>query len=56
MCLETKALLNVLISVKGDEGHRVDAFVDNKVLISAWKNEGARSRELNTVLKQLFQF
>ena len=57
MTLETKALLNVLRSVRAEvRGHRVDAYVDNKVLISAWENEGTRSRELNTVLKQLFNF
>ena len=57
MTLETKALLNVLKSVKeAIRRHRVDAYVDNKVLISAWENEGTRSRELNTVLKQLFDF
>ena len=30
--------------------------MDNKILISAWENEGTRSRELNAVLKQLFHF
>ena len=38
MTLETKALLNVLKSVKEEvTRHRVDAYIDNKVLKSAWK-------------------
>lgn len=57
MSLEAKGLLNVLKSVKDDiKGHRVDAHVDNQVLLNSWKNQGARSRELNKVLKELFQF
>lgn len=56
MSLEAKALLNVLKSVKDDiRGHRVDAHVDNQVLINSWKNQGTRSREMNTVIKELFQ-
>ena len=39
MTLETKALLNVLLSVKEEVmRHRIDAYVDNKVLINAWEN------------------
>ncbi|MEW8544651.1 MAG: reverse transcriptase domain-containing protein, partial [Candidatus Thiodiazotropha sp.] len=57
MVLESKALLNVIRSIKGFlKGERVDAGVDNMVLINAWKNEGCRSRELNVVLKDLFAF
>ena len=57
MTLETKALLNILTSVKEEvKGHRIDAYVDNKILISAWENEGTRPKELNIVLKQLFHF
>ena len=32
----------------------VDAFVDNKAVVDAWNNQGGRSIELNTALKQLF--
>ena len=56
MVLEAKALLNVLISIKDQiQGQRLDAGVDNMALLNAWKNEGCKSRELNVVLKEIFE-
>ncbi len=50
MVLEAKALLNVLKSLAVHiSKHRVDANVDNQVLINAWNNEGSKSRDLNAV-------
>lgn len=57
MVLEAKALLNVLRSVKDSIfGRRVDSGVDNLALLNGWKNDGTRSRELNKVLKDIFDF
>lgn len=57
MVLEARALLNMLRAIKANiKGHRVVAFVDNKVLISAWNNEGCRSSPMNQVLKEIFHF
>lgn len=57
MSLEARALLNVLKLVKDDiQGHRVDTDVDDQVLIKSWKNQGTHSREMNMVIKELFQF
>jgi hypothetical protein len=35
---------------------RVEAQVDNMVLLHSWNNEGSRSQELNKVLKKIFTF
>lgn len=57
MVLEAKALLLSLESFKDTvQNTRVDAQVDNTVLIAAWQNEGCRSREMNDTLKLLFNF
>ncbi len=57
MVLEGHALLHVLQSVLVDiRCHRVDARVDNQVLINAWNKEGCKSREMNDVIKFLFDF
>ncbi|MES9884567.1 MAG: reverse transcriptase domain-containing protein [Sedimenticola sp.] len=57
MVLEGHALLHVLQSVLVDiRCHRVDARVDNQVLINAWNKEGCKSREMNDVIKLLFDF
>ena len=57
MVLEAKALLNVLRTL-GDriQGHRIDANIDSMVLLNAWMNQGSHSRELNLVLKDIFDF
>ena len=55
MVLEAKALLNVLHAVSGRiKGKRVDANVDNLALFHSFYNEGSKSRELNGVLKTIF--
>ena len=55
--LEAMALLKVLREAKGQiKGQRVDAKVDNMSLYHAFYNEGCKSRELNGVLKDLFNF
>ena len=55
MILEGKALLNVLWATSDHiRGKRVDANVDNKALLHSCYNEGSKSRELNSVLKQIF--
>lgn len=57
MVLEARALLNVLTCFESHTlNTRVDANVDNTVLIAAWQNEGCRCAELNKVLKELFHF
>ena len=57
MVLEAMALLKVLRAAKGQiKGQRVDAKVDNVSLYHAFYNEGCKSRELNGVLKDLFNF
>ena len=55
MILEGKALLNVLRAVSDRiRGKRVDANVDNQALFYSFYNEGSKSRELNSVLKEIF--
>ena len=55
--LEGYALLNVLEPFKRDlSGKRVDAHVANQVIIKAWNNEGCKSRDVNNVIKVLFDF
>ncbi|CAC5393955.1 unnamed protein product [Mytilus coruscus] len=57
MILEAFALLNVLKSFRDKiKGFRIDANVDNNVLIYAWNNEGSRSSQLNSVIKDFFKF
>ena len=57
MVLEAQALLSVLRTL-GDriQGHRIDANIDSMVLLNAWMNQGSHSRELNLVLKDIFDF
>ena len=55
MILEGKALLNVLRATSDHiRGKRVDANIDNKALLHSYYNEGSKSRELKSVLKQIF--
>ncbi|CAC5412043.1 unnamed protein product [Mytilus coruscus] len=57
MIQEAYALLNVLKSFRDKiQGFRIDANVDNKALIYAWDNEGSRSSQLNSVIKDIFKF
>ena len=35
--------------------HRVDAFVDNMALVSAWHGQGGRNSQLTDVIKEFFQ-
>lgn len=54
---ETQALLN---TVKGllssTQNERVDAFVDNKVLLACWEKHVSRSPVISEILKTLFFF
>ena len=55
MVLEAYALRNVLRAFASNiRSSRVDAQVDNTSLIAAWNNEGCRSSELNTAIKDIF--
>ena len=55
MILEGKALLNVLRAISDRiRGKRVDANVDNHALLLSFYNEGSKSRELNSLLKEIF--
>ncbi|WAR14863.1 hypothetical protein MAR_004968 [Mya arenaria] len=56
MILEGLALIKVLRAVRlRIASHRVDAKIDNKVLLHAWVNQGCKSHEMNLVIKDLFQ-
>lgn len=52
---EALALKNAIISL-GDKvkNSRIDAKVDNKVLVFAWNNKYSKNEELNTILKDIF--
>lgn len=57
MVLEGYALLRVLESVrKHIKSSRINAYVDNQVLINALSIQGCRYKELKALLKDLFQF
>ena len=57
MVLEGYALLSVLKAFKSHvAGKRIDCQVDSQVLIQTWENEGSRSRDMNDVIKGLFNF
>ncbi|MEW8340539.1 MAG: hypothetical protein AB2708_11875, partial [Candidatus Thiodiazotropha taylori] len=57
MVLEAKSLLHVLEALKDNvRGHRVVGFVDSKVLIDGWSNEGCKCSAMNSVLKEIFSF
>ncbi|KAK3706546.1 hypothetical protein QZH41_013035 [Actinostola sp. cb2023] len=54
---EALALLRTLESLSGDTSNaRIDAFVDNKVLLDSWIKQTSRSPAITTVMKQLFSF
>ncbi|KAK3741229.1 hypothetical protein QZH41_017137, partial [Actinostola sp. cb2023] len=54
---EALALLRTLESLSGDTSNaRIDAFVDNKVLLDSWIQQTSRSPAITTVMKQLFSF
>ena len=56
MVLEAFALRSVLQSLSQHlKACRVDVQVDNMPLIAAWNNEGSRSSQLNSALKDIFQ-
>ena len=53
---EPLALLRALESLAGRiHNARIDAFVDNKVLLASWKNQLSRSQAISDVLKSLFE-
>ena len=55
MILEGKALLNVLQAISDRiRGKRVDANVDKQALLHSFYNEGSKSRELNSLPKEIF--
>ena len=55
MILEGKVLLNVLRAIRVCiRGKRVDANVDNQALLYSFYNEGSKSLELNSLLKEIF--
>ena len=54
---ESLALLRALESLAGRvRNARIDAFVDNKVLLASWENQLSRSQAISDVLKSLFEF
>lgn len=54
---ECDALLNTLVSFKSQlMNHRVDAFVDNKSVVSAWENQHCKTPVLISWTKQVFEF
>ena len=54
---ESLALLRTLESLADNlQNSRIDAFVDNKVLLSSWENQMSRSSVISDVLKSLFEF
>ena len=53
---EGLALVNTLKALSTSVmDHRVDAFVDNMALVSAWHGQGGRNSQLTDVIKELFQ-
>ena len=57
MVKEALALKNALNSLGTVlTGKRIMAFVDNKSVVFAWSNQTSRNSQLNTVLKEIFQF
>jgi hypothetical protein len=52
---EAEALRATLQSVAGQVGgHRVDAFVDNMAVVSAWERQKCRDTKLAKVVKKMF--
>ena len=55
--MESLALLRDLESLAGRAHNaRIDAFVDNKVLLASWENQFSRSQAISVVLEFLFEF
>ena len=53
---ESLALLRALESLAGKAHNaRIDAFVDNKVLLASWENQLSRSQAISDGLKSLFE-
>ena len=53
---ESFALLRTLESLASRvHNARIDAFVDNKVLLASWENQLSRSQAISDVLKSLFE-
>ena len=54
--LESRALLNALVSIKGHlSNSRIDAHIDNKLLKSALDNNGCRNSAINEVVKEIYR-
>lgn len=54
---EGDVLLNVLLFLgKQVENYRVDVYVDNKVLVYVWENQGGKDVRFNNIMKSIFVF
>ncbi|MES9881504.1 MAG: reverse transcriptase domain-containing protein [Sedimenticola sp.] len=54
---EAAAVLCSLQSLEHQvRNHRVDIWTDNTAVIHAWHNQGSRDTNLNSIMKDLFQF
>lgn len=53
---ESLVLLHARCLAGRVQNARIDAFIDNKVLLSSWENQLSRSLAISDVLKSLFQF
>lgn len=52
---EAEALLNTLLALESKlKNHRVDAYVDNQVVVASWEAQGSKSSDLNSSLKKNF--
>lgn len=52
-----EALLRTIWSLGIDiENHRLDILTDNKAVLCSWQNQGSRNRDLNCIMKQIFQY
>ncbi|KAK3107249.1 hypothetical protein FSP39_010260 [Pinctada imbricata] len=53
---EAQALIKTLTALEGSICyHKVDAFVNNKALVSVWERQGRKDPSLNRVIKELYE-
>lgn len=54
---EAEALLKAVQSLGLEiKNHRLDILTDNKAVLFSWQNQGSKNRDLNCIMKQIFQY
>lgn len=48
-----KAVQSLGLEIKN---HRLDILTDNKAVLFSWQNQGSKNRDLNCIMKQIFQY